>query len=79
MAKIPNVETMAREVIAVLHADGMRPGQGMPIPSARQQFGLLRPPADFGAAVDYAQSLGWVELTRQGFWITLTAKGFEEV
>jgi hypothetical protein len=78
MATLPNPETLARELIAVLHAAGLRPGDGMPTMAARQQFGIHRPAADFQAAAAYAETHGWIQFGRDGFWMTLTELGYSE-
>lgn len=78
MAKLPNPQDLARELIAVLADRDCRPGDGMPIQSARMQFGIARPAEDFAAAVKHAEAMGWIVLGRDGLWITLTAEGFEE-
>jgi hypothetical protein len=76
MATLPTPEKLARDLISSLKC---RPGEGMPLPAARHQFGIMRPAADFDAAVTYAADQGWIELKDSGFWITLTALGFAEV
>lgn len=77
MATIPTPQDLARELIAVLAHRDCRPGDGMPIQSSRMQFGTARPAEDFAAAVKQAEADGWITLGRDGFWITLTAEGFE--
>lgn len=77
MATLPNPQDLARELIAVLVQHGCRPGDGMPIQSARFQFGIKRPTEDFAAAVNQAVANDWVILSREGFWITLTQAGFD--
>lgn len=77
MATLPNPQDLARELIAVLANRDCRPGDGMPIQSARMQFGIGRPAQDFAEAVKQAEANGWIALGRDGFWITLTAEGFE--
>lgn len=76
MATLPNPQDLARELVAVLVNHGARPGDGMPIQSARHQFGIARPAEDFAAAVKQAEATGWIVLGRDGFWITLTAEGY---
>ncbi len=76
MATLPNPQDLARELTAVLVQHGCRQGEGMPIQSARFQFGTNRRTEDFTAAVEQAAANGWVVLTRSGFWITLTQAGF---
>lgn len=77
MATLPNPQDLASELIAVLVQHGCRPGEGMPIQSARFQFGITRRGDDFAAAVEQAAANGWVTLGREGFWITLSQEGFD--
>lgn len=78
MATLPDPQDLARELIAVLVVRNCRPGDGMPLQSARLQFGAVRPAEDFETAVKTAEANGWVVRGRDGFWITLTEEGFAE-
>ena len=76
MATIPSNEALARELVAILHADQLRPGDGNPTMAVRCQFGLSRPAVDFKAAIEEAAARGWITCKADGSWITITEAGF---
>ena len=78
MATIPTPEEIARELLAILHRDNLRPGQGMPIPALRAQHGDTRPAEDFAAGLRFAVEQSWLEVVNDGFFVRFTEAGFAE-
>ena len=77
MAKLPQPQDLAREILAILLEDGCRPGTGMLIQAIRQKFGNIRPGEDLKAGLTYAHQQGWIEVNDSGF-VKFTAAGFAE-
>lgn len=76
MAKLPQPQDLAREILAVLLDDGCRPGTGMPLPALRQKFGITRPGEDLKAGMLYAHEQGWLDLGNDGMFVKFTEAGF---
>lgn len=77
MAKLPQPQDLAKEILAVLLDDGCRPGTGMPVPALRQKFGNTRPGDDLKAGLSHAQEQGWIEVS-DNFFVKFTEAGFAE-
>lgn len=77
MAVIPQPQDLAREILAVLHEAGRRPGEGMNIAALRSKFGDPRPGEDLQAGLTHALEQGWVKVSDSG-WVSFTAAGFAE-
>ena len=69
-------QILAREIVEILINDGNLPGEGIPLPALRYQFGFRRPIEDWEAAKQYAIDRGWIKLINSGGFVILEPEGF---